>query len=86
MLNMDPKDIRLGHIIRLMDGPIALVPCVSYKYYSRCEECIDENTCGLRQVFGEVREATNHILDNVSLADVLQRTSELTRKSTKRKR
>ena len=73
-------------VIRLMDGPIALVPCVSYKYYSRCEECTDEVTCGLRQVFGEVREATNHILDNVSLADVLQRSSLLTRKASKKKR
>lgn len=86
MLNKEPKEIRLGHVIRLMDGPISLVPCVSYKYYSRCEECTDEVTCGLRQVFGEVREATNHILDNVSLADVLQRTTQLTRKASKKKR
>lgn len=85
LLNKDPKDIRLGHVIRLMDGPIALVPCVSFKYYSRCEECIDEATCGLREVFGEVREATNHILDNVSLADILSRSRKLMRRSAKKK-
>ncbi len=85
LLNREPKDIRLGHVIRLMDGPIALVPCVSYKYYSRCEECVDEATCGLREVFGEVREATNHILDNVSLADVLSRKKILLRRSSKKK-
>lgn len=85
MLNKAPKDILLGHVIRLLDGPIALVPCVSYKYYAPCEECTDEVTCGLRQVFGEVREATNQILDNVSLEDVLQRKSQLIKKA-KRKR
>mgnify|MGYP000865867403 FL=1 len=86
MLNKEPKDIRLGHVIRLMDGPIALVPCVSYKYYSRCEECTDEVTCGLRQVFGEVREATNHILDNVSLADVLKKNLSLSVKKNRMKK
>ncbi|MBL7922828.1 MAG: Rrf2 family transcriptional regulator [Bacteroidia bacterium] len=86
LLNKDPKDIRLGHIIRLMDGPIALVPCVSFKYYARCEECPDEATCGLRQVFGEVREATNHILDHVSLDDVLHRKRLLIRKASRKKR
>jgi Rrf2 family protein len=85
MLNKDPKEIKLGHIIRLLDGPIALVPCVSYKYYAPCEECADEATCGLRQVCGEVREATNHILDNVSLSDVLQRKAMLIKKSRKRR-
>ncbi len=85
LLNKDPKDIRLGHVIRLLDGPIALVPCVSFKYYAPCEECTDEITCGLRQVFGEVREATNHILDNVSLADVLQRKNALVKKARKKR-
>src|SRR5665213_2683918 len=40
-----PRDINLGHIIRLIDGPVALTPCVTYKYYKRCEECKDEATC-----------------------------------------
>lgn len=86
MLNKKPEDIRLGHIIRLMDGPIALVPCVSYKYYAPCDECEDEATCGLRQVFGEVREATNEILDHVSLADVISRRRQLRRKASRSKR
>lgn len=84
-LNKAPGEIKLGHLIRLLDGPIALVPCVSFKAYAPCDECTDEATCGLRQIFGEVREATSHILDHVSLADVLQRTQLLSRRSRKKR-
>ena len=85
LLNKAPEEIRLGHVIRLLDGPIALVPCVSYKYYAPCEECPDEATCGWRDVFGDVREATNQILDVVTLADVLQRKKTLTKKASRKK-
>jgi DNA-binding IscR family transcriptional regulator len=81
LLNKAPEEIRLGHVIRLLDGPIALVPCVSYKYYAPCEECPDEATCGWRDVFGDVREATNQILDTMSLADVIKRKRQLVRKA-----
>lgn len=81
LLNKAPEEIRLGHVIRLLDGPIALVPCVSFKYYAPCEECPDEATCGWRDVFGDVREATNQILDTMSLADVIKRKRQLVRKA-----
>lgn len=84
-LNKAPAEIQLGPLIRLLDGPIALVPCVSLKAYAPCDECADEATCGLRQIFGEVREATSHILDHVSLADVLQRTQNLAKKGRKKR-
>jgi DNA-binding IscR family transcriptional regulator len=74
---MNPKDVSLGHIIRLIDGPIALIPCVSYKFYERCEECEDEATCGLRNVMAQVREANNKILNNVSLLDITKREQKL---------
>ncbi|MEP7265372.1 MAG: Rrf2 family transcriptional regulator, partial [Bacteroidota bacterium] len=61
----------------LIDGPIALIPCVSYNYYEQCAECIDEETCGLRDVVQEVREATNKILSKVTLADLLKREKRL---------
>ncbi|MBL0096851.1 MAG: Rrf2 family transcriptional regulator [Bacteroidetes bacterium] len=85
MLNREPKDIRLGHVIRLMDGPIALVPCVSYKYYARCEECVDEVTCGLRGFWRSKRPQTIY-LTNVSLEDVLSRRKALLRRASKKKR
>jgi Rrf2 family protein len=79
-LRIPASEINIGHVIRLIDGPIALIPCVSYKYYERCAECTDEVTCGLRDVVREVREATNKILSKVTLADMLKRELRLSGK------
>ena len=76
-LRQSAKEINIGHIIRLIDGPIALIPCVSFKFYERCVECNDEATCGLRDAVKEVREATNKILSKVTLADLLKREQRL---------
>src|ERR1700759_455065 len=72
-LRETPADIKLGRVIRGMEGPPALLPCVSQTQYERCEDCKDEMVCGLRLVFKDVRDATAKILDNTSLADVLAR-------------
>jgi Rrf2 family protein len=68
-----PEEVNLATIVRLFDGAIALLPCVSYKYYERCDECKDEVTCGIRHVFKEVRDESVRILKDNSLADVLAR-------------
>lgn len=65
----EPNDIPLAKIIRLIDGPIALLPCVSLNYYERCENC-DESSCGLNSVMSEVRDANLKILENRTLADI----------------
>lgn len=67
-----PTEINIGHIIRLIDGPIALLPCVSYKYYKRCEDCEDEDTCSLHHMLAKLREANNKILNKVSLSEFLK--------------
>ena len=68
VLGRKPGDITIGQVIRALDGPLALVPCVSQTAYMRCDECIDEQTCGVRLAMKEVRDATAHILDNTTLA------------------
>jgi Rrf2 family protein len=68
VLSRKPGDITIGQIIRALDGPLALVPCVSQTAYMRCDECLDEQTCGVRLAMKEVRDATSHILDNTTLA------------------
>ena len=68
-----PKDIPLARIIRLLDGPIALLPCVSLNYYERCENCRDEAICGLHEVMSKVRDATLKLLENKCLKDILTR-------------
>ena len=50
-----------------MDGPLAMVPCVSLTAYAQCKDCMSEERCSLRSVMREVREATLKILDNTSL-------------------
>jgi len=72
-LNKDPKEILLVSIMRITDGPIAMVPCASLNFYHKCEECKSETTCGIRDVFIEVRDATLKILSETSIADVIAR-------------
>src|SRR5215813_15350436 len=72
-LNRLPESISVGALIRALDGPIALLPCVSQMAYERCEECPDEQTCGIRNVFKEVRQATISVLERTTLADLATR-------------
>ena len=71
-LARQPIDINLGQIIRILDGPLAPIRCVSQMAYEPCG-CPDERTCGLRMVMGDVRNAIADILDNTTLADVTER-------------
>ncbi len=68
-----PSQISIGHVIRVLDGPLAPLPCVSRTAYMRCRECRDERTCGIRMVMKQVRDATAQILDSTTLADMLKR-------------
>src|SRR3546814_9680955 len=64
-----PADlITFAEVVRVTDGPLAMLPCVSRNFYERCEDCHDEMTCMLRNVFSEVREAVTTVLDNKTLA------------------
>ena len=72
-LGREPHLISVGHIIRVLDGPIAPLPCVSKTAYMRCPECRDERSCGIRIVMKEVRDATARIMDSTSLEDMLKR-------------
>jgi Rrf2 family protein len=67
-----PDQISLGSIIRILDGPLAPVRCVSQMAYEPCG-CPDEETCGMRLVMSDVRNAIADILDGTSLEDVTQR-------------
>ena len=68
-----PADqITLGHIVRVLDGPLAPLRCVSQMAYEPCG-CPDEQTCGLRMVMGDVRNAIAGVLDYTTLADVAKR-------------
>jgi Rrf2 family protein len=61
--------ISLGEIIRVIEGPLALVPCVSRTAYRACPDCRDESACAIRHAMARVRDETARILDGTSLAD-----------------
>lgn len=69
----DPSEIFVVQVLRLTGGPVALLPCVSLNFYQRCDECVNEATCGVRDVFLEVRNATLKILSETSIADIISR-------------
>ena len=73
------NEITLGQIFRVLDGPVAPIRCVSQMAYEPCG-CPDEETCGLRLVMGDVRNAIADILDNTSLADVTKRQNAIRKK------
>jgi Rrf2 family protein len=79
-----PSDeINLADIIRVMNGPIAMVSCVSLNYYEPCEYCMDEKTCGIHAVMEEVRDASLAILNKTTIASIIQREEKLTKPKKK---
>ena len=67
-----PEEIRFGEVLRLIDGPIAPLPCLSKIAYRKCEDCRDEGSCEIRHVFERVTLATRAVLDSTTLADSLR--------------
>jgi len=68
----NPKDVPLAMIIRLIDGPISLLPCVSLYFYERCKN-YDEKHCGLHEVMIQVRDANLKILEKKTIADLAKK-------------
>jgi len=68
-LSRPPHLISFGEIIRVIEGPLALVPCVSRTNYRSCADCRDEAACAIRHAMLRVRDETARILDGMSLAD-----------------
>lgn len=64
-----PKDVPLARIIRIIDGPIAMLPCVSLYFYERCRNC-DEKNCGLHDTMVQVRDQTLKVLERKTVADI----------------
>ncbi len=74
-----PDEITLGQVIRILDGPLAPIGCVSKTAYQKCSDCpyADKNPCPVQQVMGTVRDAIAGILDHYTLADFASGRSNL---------
>lgn len=68
-LKQRPEKIKVATIIRLVNGPIAMLPCVSLYFYERCKNC-NEKHCYLHDMMVEVRDATLQIVENRTLKDL----------------
>lgn len=64
-------EISFGQVIRIIDGPMAPLPCLSRMAYRRCDDCDDEKSCAIRRVFAVTHELTARMLDETTLADAL---------------
>ena len=69
-LKQKPEKVKVATVIRLINGPIAMLPCVSLYFYERCKNC-NEKHCGLHDMMVEVRDATLNIVENRTLKDLV---------------
>lgn len=72
MLRIPPEEVSFSKVLRIIDGPIAPVLCVSMFFYGKCDDCSDEQTCTLRNVLTKWRDANLTVLDSTTLADILK--------------
>ena len=77
------EEITFGQVIRSVEGPLALLPCVSKSGYRRCADCASERSCPLHLVFAQVRDATALIMDGRTIADALTRGTATRRKKVR---
>jgi Rrf2 family protein len=71
-LSRPPSTVTLGSLIRILEGPLAPLPCASETAFRPCEECEDVESCGTRIIMRQVRDATSDVLDRTTLADLLR--------------
>ena len=64
-----PREVTFGEVLRLLDGPVAPLPCLSKTAYQRCADCGREEDCEIRKVFARVADATRRVLDQTTIAD-----------------
>lgn len=66
-----PDQIPIASIYRILEGPIAMVPCVSLNFYEKCDDCPDEDACSVHNLMIQVRDNTLQILEKKTLADII---------------
>jgi Rrf2 family protein len=70
-LSQPASQIRMSAIHRILEGPIAMLPCVSLNFYEKCDDCPDEEACAVNRLMIKVRDNTLEILENQTLADLI---------------
>ena len=74
-MRMAAADVTYGDVLRAIDGPLALLPCLSIVAYRKCDDCRSEDDCEIRHVFARVADSTRAVLDQTSILDSLKQDS-----------
>lgn len=69
----EPHEIGMAAVMRVLEGPIAMVPCVSLNFYEKCEDCPDEASCSVHELMLKVRDANLEVYRNTTLADLISK-------------
>ncbi|WP_406682723.1 Rrf2 family transcriptional regulator [Seonamhaeicola sp. MEBiC1930] len=69
-LRSEPSEVKMTDVMRVLEGPIAMVPCVSLNYYEKCDDCPDEHKCSVHRLMIEVRDSTLKVFRNTTLEDL----------------
>lgn len=72
VLAVDSNEIRVGDVIRVVDGPLAPIRCASMTAYEPCEDCVNEEQCSLHSVMMEARHALSQVLDKQTIFDLVR--------------
>jgi len=67
----EPQEIMMAPIMRILEGPISMVSCVSLNFYEKCDDCPDEEACSVHHLMTEVRDSALRVFNNKSLEDLL---------------
>lgn len=70
-LSRPPSAITIGSLIRVLEGPLAPLPCASETAFRPCDECQDVESCGTRIIMRKVRDAISDVLDRTTVADLI---------------
>lgn len=66
----EPNEIQMTTVMRILDGPISMIPCVSLNFYEKCADCPDEKACSVHKLMAQVRDSSLQIFKNTTLADL----------------
>ena len=66
----EPCQIEMASVMRILEGPISMIPCVSLNFYEKCDDCPDENICAVHKLMTQVRDSSLQIFRNTTLADL----------------
>jgi len=73
----NPEEIKIASVYRILEGPIAMVPCVSLNFYEKCSDCKNEDECNINRLMIQIRDSTLAILENNTLADFVSQENKI---------